>query len=230
MSHRAGPKGDFDRQHGRCGGLSLPNWQASGCSVVNALSLYRPLQVEEVKKHSHCLAFSSSGPQSQTYYISFDNFTEHLRWQRQAAKVRPARPRSLRPWRLLPVTCLSLLLLIWANLGLASQSAQTRAVLSGFIREEPNGGNLSELIYISLEQLPPNLFYSQDLTHLNLKQNFLSPGLGLAELQRYSPWFLSSTTHPFRFGRGVGRGNDFASVSRLGLDHEQAHSLACRAQ
>lgn len=45
------------------------------------------LQVEEVKKHNHCLAFSSAGPQSQTYYVSFDNFTEHLRWQRHAAKV-----------------------------------------------------------------------------------------------------------------------------------------------
>ncbi|XP_016113211.1 PH domain leucine-rich repeat-containing protein phosphatase 1-like [Sinocyclocheilus grahami] len=45
-------------------------------------------KVEEVKKHSHCLAFSSAGPQSQTYYISFDSFTEHLRWHRQAAKVR----------------------------------------------------------------------------------------------------------------------------------------------
>lgn len=45
------------------------------------------LQVEEVKKHNHCLAFSSAGPQSQTYYVSFDSFTEHLRWQRHAAKV-----------------------------------------------------------------------------------------------------------------------------------------------
>ena len=44
--------------------------------------------MEEVKKHSHCLAFSSAGPQSQTYYVSFDSFTEHLRWHRHAAKVR----------------------------------------------------------------------------------------------------------------------------------------------
>lgn len=44
-------------------------------------------QVEEVKKHNHCLAFSSAGPQSQTYYVSFDSFTEHLRWHRHAAKV-----------------------------------------------------------------------------------------------------------------------------------------------
>ena len=45
------------------------------------------LQVEEVRRHSHCLAFSSSGPQSQTYYISYDSYTEHLRWQRAASKV-----------------------------------------------------------------------------------------------------------------------------------------------
>ncbi|XP_036376831.1 PH domain leucine-rich repeat-containing protein phosphatase 1-like [Megalops cyprinoides] len=95
-------------------------------------------KVEEVKKHSHCLAFSSSGPQSQTYYISFDNFTEHLRWQRQAAKMVSQRISSV------------------------------------------------DLSCCSLEQLPPNLFYSQDLTHLNLKQNFLSPGRGLADLQRFS--------------------------------------------
>ncbi|KAJ8376847.1 hypothetical protein SKAU_G00074270 [Synaphobranchus kaupii] len=95
-------------------------------------------KVEEVKKHSHCLAFSSSGPQSHTYYISFDSFTEHLRWQRQAAKMVSQRISSV------------------------------------------------DLSCCSLEQLPPNLFYSQDLTHLNLKQNFLSPNRGLSELQRFS--------------------------------------------
>ncbi|XP_016355561.1 PH domain leucine-rich repeat-containing protein phosphatase 1-like [Sinocyclocheilus anshuiensis] len=52
-------------------------------------------KVEEVKKHSHCLAFSSAGHQSQTYYISFDSFTEHLRWHRQAAKGVFSRLRSL---------------------------------------------------------------------------------------------------------------------------------------
>ncbi|KAG5849870.1 hypothetical protein ANANG_G00076280 [Anguilla anguilla] len=95
-------------------------------------------KVEEVKKHSHCLAFSSSGPQSHTYYISFDSFTEHLRWQRQAAKMVSQRISSV------------------------------------------------DLSCCSLEELPPNLFYSQDLTHLNLKQNFLSPSRGLSELQRFS--------------------------------------------
>uniref|UniRef100_A0A8C5KI92 protein-serine/threonine phosphatase n=1 Tax=Jaculus jaculus TaxID=51337 RepID=A0A8C5KI92_JACJA len=49
-----------------------------------------------------------------------------------------------------------------------------------------------DLSCCSLEQLPANLFYSQDLTHLNLKQNFLrqNPNLpaarGLSELQRFT--------------------------------------------
>lgn len=48
------------------------------------------IQVEEVRRHSHCLAFSSAGPQSQTYYVSYDSYTEHLRWQRTASKVQIA--------------------------------------------------------------------------------------------------------------------------------------------
>uniref|UniRef100_A0A8C9SUH8 PH domain leucine-rich repeat-containing protein phosphatase 2 n=1 Tax=Scleropages formosus TaxID=113540 RepID=A0A8C9SUH8_SCLFO len=95
-------------------------------------------KVEEVRKHSHCLAFSSSGPQSQTYYVSFENFTEHLRWQRQASKMVSQRISSV------------------------------------------------DLSNCSLEQLPPNLFYSQDLTHLNLKHNFLDASRSLVELQRFS--------------------------------------------
>ncbi|XP_025890334.1 PH domain leucine-rich repeat-containing protein phosphatase 1 [Nothoprocta perdicaria] len=101
-------------------------------------------KVEEVKKHQHCLAFSSSGPQSQTYYICFDNFTEYLRWLRQASKVASQRISSV------------------------------------------------DLSCCSLEHLPANLFYSQDLTHLNLKQNFLrlnpspSTNRALSELQRFT--------------------------------------------
>ncbi|KAK1337504.1 hypothetical protein QTO34_002134 [Cnephaeus nilssonii] len=106
-------------------------------------SMYHRL-VEEVKKHQHCLAFSSSGPQSQTYYICFDTFTEYLRWLRQVSKVASQRISSV------------------------------------------------DLSCCSLEHLPANLFYSQDLTHLNLKQNFLrqNPSLptarGLSELQRFT--------------------------------------------
>lgn len=101
-------------------------------------------KVEEVKKHQHCLAFSSSGPQSQTYYICFETFAEYLRWLRQVSKVASQRISSV------------------------------------------------DLSCCSLEHLPANLFYSQDLTHLNLKQNFLrqNPSLpvarGLSELQRFT--------------------------------------------
>ncbi|XP_033837903.1 PH domain leucine-rich repeat-containing protein phosphatase 1 [Periophthalmus magnuspinnatus] len=95
-------------------------------------------KVEEVKKHNHCLAFSSAGPQSQTYYVSFDSFTEHLRWHRQAAKMVSQRINSV------------------------------------------------DLSCCSLEQLPPNLFYSHDLTHLNLKHNFLPSDQRLQQLQRFS--------------------------------------------
>ncbi|XP_010744863.3 PH domain leucine-rich repeat protein phosphatase 1 [Larimichthys crocea] len=95
-------------------------------------------KVEEVKKHNHCLAFSSAGPQSQTYYVSFDSFTEHLRWHRHAAKMVSQRINSV------------------------------------------------DLSCCSLEQLPPNLFYSQDLTHLNLKHNFLPADQRLQQLQRFS--------------------------------------------
>lgn len=59
----------------------------SSRNLTPSLCVCVSLQVEEVKKHSHCLAFSSAGPQSQTYYVSFDSFTEHLRWHRHAAKV-----------------------------------------------------------------------------------------------------------------------------------------------
>uniref|UniRef100_A0A8K9Y5C2 PPM-type phosphatase domain-containing protein n=1 Tax=Oncorhynchus mykiss TaxID=8022 RepID=A0A8K9Y5C2_ONCMY len=91
-------------------------------------------KVEEVRRHSHCLAFSSSGPQSQTYYISYDSYTEHLRWHRQAAKIVSQRVSSV------------------------------------------------DLSCCSLEELPSQLFYSQDLTHLNLKHNYLT---GLTHLTRF---------------------------------------------
>ncbi|XP_037538117.1 PH domain leucine-rich repeat protein phosphatase 1 [Nematolebias whitei] len=95
-------------------------------------------KVEEVKKHNHCLAFSSAGPQSQTYYVSFDSFTEHLRWHRHAAKMVSQRINSV------------------------------------------------DLSCCSLEHLPPNLFYSHDLTHLNFKHNFLPADQHLQQLQRFS--------------------------------------------
>ncbi|CAF95244.1 unnamed protein product, partial [Tetraodon nigroviridis] len=49
-------------------------------------------KVEEVRRHSHCLAFSAASSQSQTYYVSYDSYTEHLRWLRTASKVPLAPP------------------------------------------------------------------------------------------------------------------------------------------
>uniref|UniRef100_A0A3P9LPB5 PPM-type phosphatase domain-containing protein n=1 Tax=Oryzias latipes TaxID=8090 RepID=A0A3P9LPB5_ORYLA len=94
-------------------------------------------KVEEVKRHSHCLAFSSAGPQSQTYYVSYDSYTEHLRWHRMASKIASQRVSSV------------------------------------------------DLSCCSLEELPPQLFYSHDLTHLNLKNNFMSPHRGVPALTRF---------------------------------------------
>lgn len=94
-------------------------------------------KVEEVRRHSHCLALSSAGPQSQTYYISYDSYTEHLRWHRTASKIASQRVNSV------------------------------------------------DLSCCSLEELPAQLFYSQDLTHLNLKSNFMSPHKGVPALTRF---------------------------------------------
>uniref|UniRef100_A0A665WUF0 PH domain leucine-rich repeat-containing protein phosphatase 1-like n=1 Tax=Echeneis naucrates TaxID=173247 RepID=A0A665WUF0_ECHNA len=94
-------------------------------------------KVEEVRRHSHCLAFSSAGPQGQTYYISYDSYAEHLRWHRMASKISSQRVNSV------------------------------------------------DLSCCSLEELPAQLFYSQDLTHLNLKNNFMSPHRGVPALTRF---------------------------------------------
>ncbi|XP_037105170.1 PH domain leucine-rich repeat-containing protein phosphatase 1-like [Syngnathus acus] len=94
-------------------------------------------KVEEVKRHSHCLALSSAGPQSQTYYISYESYTEHLCWHRTASKIASQRVNSV------------------------------------------------DLSCCSLEELPTQLFHSQDLTHLYLKNNFLSMNKGLSALTRF---------------------------------------------
>ncbi|XP_054645441.1 PH domain leucine-rich repeat-containing protein phosphatase 1-like [Dunckerocampus dactyliophorus] len=94
-------------------------------------------KVDEVKRHSHCLALSSAGPQSQTYYISYDSYTEHLRWHRTASKIVSQRVNSV------------------------------------------------DLSCCSLEELPAQLFFSQDLTHLNLKNNFMSLHKGVPALTRF---------------------------------------------
>ncbi|XP_062850475.1 PH domain leucine-rich repeat-containing protein phosphatase 1 [Trichomycterus rosablanca] len=133
------PVNRWSRRHvilcGTC--LMVSSVKASHAGKMHILPLIGG-KVEEVKKHSHCLAFSSAGPQSQTYYISFDSFTEHLRWHRHAAKMVSQRISSV------------------------------------------------DLSCCSLEKLPPNLLYSHDLTHLNLKHNFLPADHSLQPLQRFS--------------------------------------------
>ncbi|XP_060770021.1 PH domain leucine-rich repeat-containing protein phosphatase 1 isoform X2 [Neoarius graeffei] len=133
------PVNRWSRRHvilcGTC--LMVSSIKASHAGKMHILPLIGG-KVEEVKKHSHCLAFSSAGPQSQTYYISFDSFTEHLRWHRHAAKMVSQRISSV------------------------------------------------DLSCCSLEKLPPNLLYSHDLTHLNLKHNFLPADNSLQQLQRFS--------------------------------------------
>ncbi|XP_060731146.1 PH domain leucine-rich repeat-containing protein phosphatase 1 [Tachysurus vachellii] len=133
------PVNRWSRRHvilcGTC--LMVSSIKASHAGKMHILPLIGG-KVEEVKKHSHCLAFSSAGPQSQTYYISFDSFTEHLRWHRHAAKMVSQRISSV------------------------------------------------DLSCCSLEKLPPNLLYSHDLTHLNLKHNFLPADNSLKQLQRFS--------------------------------------------
>ncbi|XP_034159559.2 PH domain leucine-rich repeat-containing protein phosphatase 1 [Pangasianodon hypophthalmus] len=133
------PVNRWSRRHvilcGTC--LMVSSIKASHAGKMHILPLIGG-KVEEVKKHSHCLAFSSAGPQSQTYYISFDSFTEHLRWHRHAAKMVSQRISSV------------------------------------------------DLSCCSLEKLPPNLLYSHDLTHLNLKHNFLPADSSLQQLQRFS--------------------------------------------
>ncbi|GAB1285317.1 PH domain leucine-rich repeat-containing protein phosphatase 1 [Apodemus speciosus] len=134
-------------------------------------------KVEEVKKHQHCLAFSSSGPQSQTYYICFDTFTEYLRWLRQVSKRETS---AMSKANAVPAVRSPVLVLLGVlQCSLHSQVASQRI-------------SSVDLSCCSLEHLPANLFYSQDLTHLNLKQNFLrqTPSLpaarGLSELQRFT--------------------------------------------
>uniref|UniRef100_A0A3B3ZPP0 PPM-type phosphatase domain-containing protein n=1 Tax=Periophthalmus magnuspinnatus TaxID=409849 RepID=A0A3B3ZPP0_9GOBI len=137
-------------------------------------------KVEEIKRHSHCLAFSSAGPQNQTYYISYESYTEHLRWHRIASKIASQRVNSV------------------------------------------------DLSCCSLEELPTQLFYSQDLTHLNLKNNFLS-------LRKGVPGSLDQITHDWSL-RSLSLSNntltefplalcDITSLTELNLSGNQLSSL-----
>lgn len=154
------------------------------------------LQVEEVRRHSHCLAFSSAGPQSQTYYISYDSYTEHLRWHRTASKVLKVSYIQyifVSTLTLLPywftlyhdgedfahlyclwwTCCDKLLITLSCPPFLLCQIASQRV-------------NSVDLSCCSLEELPAQLFYSHDLTHLNLKNNFISLHKGVPALTRWA--------------------------------------------
>ncbi|KAM9832079.1 PH domain leucine-rich repeat-containing protein phosphatase 1-like [Neosynchiropus ocellatus] len=133
-------------------------------------------KVEEVRRHSHCLALTSAGPQSRTYYVSFDSYTEHLRWLRAASKVSSQRVSSV------------------------------------------------DLSCCSLEELPTQLFYSQDLTHLNLKNNFLSPHRGVPALSRFCKLrSLSLASNGLlRFPRAL---CDLATLTELDLSGNSLESV-----
>lgn len=160
------------------------------------------LQVEEVRRHSHCLAFSSAGPQSQTYYISYDSYTEHLRWHRTASKV-------LKVWyECISVHSYTLCFYNWFFYGhinprlthhdddvgilhifTASCGHKLLIMLScpspSICQIASQRVNSVDLSCCSLEELPAQLFYSQDLTHLNLKNNFMSLHKGVPALTRW---------------------------------------------
>ncbi|KAJ8383582.1 hypothetical protein AAFF_G00219620 [Aldrovandia affinis] len=161
--------------------------------------------VEEMKKHSHCLAFTSSGPQSQTFCGGNSLF------HTVSPSVRGSSHRPLENDQGKPVFSVISAMTLWFNDNAAQRKAPTGSVeprvegqgLRSAERFPRNGLSERErsfeplpcveivsqrissvdLSCCSLEQLPPNLFYSQDLTHLNLKQNFLPPGRALSELQ-----------------------------------------------
>ncbi|MGH0126749.1 UNVERIFIED_CONTAM: hypothetical protein FKN15_033503 [Acipenser sinensis] len=126
-------------------------------------------KVEEVKRRQHCLMFSSAGPQAQTYFVNFDSLSDYQRWHRQASKVEEVKRRQ---------HCLMF--------SSAGPQAQTYFVnfdsLSDYQRWHRQASkvvsqtvSVVDLSCYSLEEVPECLFYSQDITHLNLRNNFMKP-------------------------------------------------------
>lgn len=175
-------------------------------------------QVEEVKRHSHCLAFSSAGPQSQIYYVSYDSYAEHLRWHRMASKVQTKNTELLHNLKCLNF-CQTFLMMFRDHLKatiLCSLLTKTgfnfhkllswplrrvsRPVSTQIASQRVNSVDLS---CCSLEELPAQLFYSQDLTHLNLKNNFMSLHKGVPALTRWDcsahTQHSNETVHSFPF-------------------------------
>ncbi|KAG7275147.1 hypothetical protein CRUP_015801 [Coryphaenoides rupestris] len=149
-------------------------------------------KVEEVKKHSHCLAFSSAGPQSQTYYVSFDSFTEHLRWHRHAAKLPPNLFYSHDLTHLnlkhnfLPADHRLQPLQRFCRLRSLNLSNNHLGQFPLVLCELPT---LTEVNLSSnyLDSIPGAVgaMVNHDLTHLNLKHNFLPADHRLQPLQRF---------------------------------------------
>lgn len=139
--------------------------------------MFSVLQVEEVRRHSHCLAFTSAGPQSQTYYVSYDSYTEHLRWHRTASKVLKVLHPGLCIWTLRSL-CLHRQVIMF---NFPRLHLMLSLPLYQIASQRVNSVDLS---CCSLEELPAQLFYSQDLTHLNLKNNFMTLHKGVPALTR----------------------------------------------
>ncbi|CAM9137345.1 unnamed protein product [Lampetra planeri] len=76
----------------------------------------------------------------------------------------------------------------------------------------------------SLEELPAQLFYSQDLTHLNLKNNFMSPLKGIPSLTRFCKLRSLSLSNNalFDFPLAV---CDITSLTELNLSGNRLSSL-----
>ncbi|KAK2085403.1 PH domain leucine-rich repeat-containing protein phosphatase 2 [Saguinus oedipus] len=123
-------------------------------------------KIEEVKRRQYSLAFSSAGAQAQTYHVSFETLAEYQRWQRQASKVFRTALVNHFKFAFIDGTVTSN-----ACLFVVSQRIST-----------------VDLSCYSLEEVPEHLFYSQDITYLNLRHNFMQlerPG-GLDTLYKFS--------------------------------------------
>uniref|UniRef100_A0A3Q3EXP0 PHLPP-like RA domain-containing protein n=1 Tax=Labrus bergylta TaxID=56723 RepID=A0A3Q3EXP0_9LABR len=73
----------------RKGKLALPvnRWSKRQVTLSGTCLIMHILPLIEERYSRHCLALSSAGPQSSDHYISYDSYTEHLRWHRTASKV-----------------------------------------------------------------------------------------------------------------------------------------------
>ncbi|MGH0132254.1 UNVERIFIED_CONTAM: hypothetical protein FKN15_049491 [Acipenser sinensis] len=152
-------------------------------------------KVEEVKRRQHCLMFSSAGPQAQTCFVNFDSQSDYQRWYRQASKV------VSQTVSVVDLSCYSLEEV--PECLFYSQDITHLNLRNNFMRPDRTEGlhslnrfsqvvsqtvSVVDLSCYSLEEVPECLFYSQDITHLNLRNNFMRPDRteGLHSLNRFS--------------------------------------------